>query len=341
MAVAGIIFLIAGIVLIIVGAVSFLPPIFITGIVVAAAGFLFIVFSGFKTIRPTQKGIVERFGKFMRTIEMGLNWVMPLFEKVYKVNITEQMVDIPPQMVITKDKLNAEVDAVVYYKIIDVKASIYNVDDHKLQLTSLARTTLRAVIGNMTLTDANENRTSINAKVETVLDKETASYGVEVLRCEIQKIEPPSDVQAAMNNVVKAEQEKIAANDFASAAETKADGEKRSEIKKAEGIKQGLILSAQGKAEGIKIVAEADADRIKVVNEAADKYFVGNAQILKKLETAEAALKDNVKFILDTDKVQTVVTDAAGVTPVSRQGSTGQSVTAPAVNTSGYKGKMN
>ena len=162
---------------------------------------------------------------------------------MYRVNITEQMVDIPPQMVITKDKLNAQVDAVVYYQIKDVKASIYNVDDHRRQLTSLARTTLRAVVGNMTLTNANEKRSDINEKVESVLDKETSSYGVEVLRVEIQKIEPPEDVQDSMNKVVKAEQEKIAAMDMATAAETRADGEKRAEIKRAEGVKRGLILS--------------------------------------------------------------------------------------------------
>jgi len=319
MAIFGIIFFIAGIVMLVLGLLGYSTVLLTVGIVLAVVGFLFYIFSGFRTVRPTQKGLVERFGKYMRTKESGLTWIIPLFEKMYKVNITEQMVDIPPQMVITQDKLNAEVDAVIYYKINDVKASIYNVDDHRSQLTSLARTTLRAVIGNMTLTDANENRASINQKVETVLDKETASYGVEVLRCEIQKIEPPADVQASMNNVVKAEQEKIAARDFATATETKADGEKRAEIKKAEGIKQGLILSSEGRAEAIKIVANADADRIKVVNESADKYFVGNAQILKKLETVESALKENVKFIIDSDKVSTIVTDAAGVTPIIKE----------------------
>jgi len=317
MAIFGIIFFIAGIVILVISILGSYP-IFV-GIVIAVVGLVFYIFSGFRTVRPTQKGIIERFGKYMRTKESGLTWIIPLFEKMYKVNITEQMVDILPQMVITQDKLNAEVDAVIYYRVNDVKASIYNVDNHRLQLSSLARTTLRAVIGNMTLTDANENRSSINQKVEIVLDKETNSYGVEVLRCEIQKIEPPADVQASMNNVVKAEQEKIAARDFATATETKADGEKRAEIKKAEGVKQGLILSSEGRAEAIKIVANADADRIKVVNESADKYFVGNAQILKKLETVESALKENVKFIIDSDKVSTIVTDAAGVTPIKEK----------------------
>lgn len=316
MGIFGIILFLAGIVILSIGLLNSIPVLFTVGIILLCVGFLIFIFAGFRTIRPTQKGIVERFGRYMRTRDAGLTWIIPQIEKMYRVNITEQMVDIPPQMVITQDKLNASVDAVVYYKVRDVKASIYNVDDHRAQLTSLARTTLRAVIGNMTLTSANENRASINERVEAVLDKETSSYGVEVLRCEIQKIEPPPDVQAAMNNVVKAEQEKIAARDYATATETKADGEKRAEIKKAEGVKQGLILSAEGKAEGIKIVANAEADRIKIVNEAADRYFVGNAQALKKLETVETALKENVKFIIDSDKVATIITDAAGVAPV-------------------------
>jgi regulator of protease activity HflC (stomatin/prohibitin superfamily) len=288
-------------------------------------GALIILFAGFRTVRPIQRGVIERFGKFRRIKEAGLTWIIPMIDRMYRVNITEQMVDVMPQMVITKDKLNAQVDAVVYYQIKDVKASIYNVDDHRAQLTSLARTTLRAVIGNMSLTDANEKRMDINEKVEKVLDKETNSYGVEVLRVEIQKIEPPPDVQDSMNKVVKAEQEKIAAMDMATATETRADGEKRAEIKKAEGVRQGLILSAEGQAESIRLVATADAGRIQVVNEAAQKYFVGNAQILKKIEAVEVSLKENTKILVDTDRVQTVVSEAAGVTPIPRKSTAAKS----------------
>jgi len=308
--------LIVGIIPIIAAIILFFMGLNIIAYILIAAGVLIVIFAGFRTVRPVEKGIIERFGKFQRLKEAGLTWIIPNIDKMYKVNITEQMVDVLPQMVITKDKLNAEVDAVVYYQIVDVKASMYNVDDHRIQLTSLARTTLRAVIGNMTLTDANEKRSDINSKVETVLDKETNSYGVEVLRVEIQRIEPPSDVQDSMNKVVKAEQEKIAARDMATATETRADGDKRAEIKKAEGVRQGLILSAEGKSESIRLVANADADKIKVVNEAAQKYFIGNAQILKKIEAVEISLKDNAKILIDTNKVQTVVTEAAGVTPI-------------------------
>ncbi len=313
--------LIIGILPIIAAVVMFIIGLNTIAYILIAAGVLIILFAGFKTVRPIERGIIERFGKYQRTKEAGLTWIIPMIDRMYKVNITEQMVDVLPQSVITKDKLNAEVDAVVYYLIKDVKASIYNVDDHRAQLTSLARTTLRAVIGNMTLTDANEKRSDINSRVETVLDKETNSYGVEVLRVEIQKIEPPEDVQDAMNKVVKAEQEKIAARDMATATETRADGDKRAEIKKAEGIKRGLVLSAEGEAEAIKAVADANATKIKVVNEAAQKYFVGNAQILKKIEAVEISLKDNAKIIVDTSKVQTIVTEAAGITPIPGMGS--------------------
>lgn len=265
-----------------------------------------LFFSGIKIVRPVEKGVVERLGKVISVRDQGFNWIIPVFDKMIKVNITERMVDVEPQTVITRDKLNAIVDAVVYYKIIDVKKAIYNVDDHESQLVSLARTTLRAVVGKMTLTEANENRDEINLKVESILDKETDSYGVEVLRVEIQKIEPPKDVQEAMNMVVKAEQEKIAALDIASAAETKADGERRASIKKAEGIKQAKILEAQG-----------EAQYIMLVNESAEKYFKGNAQILKKLEVVENSLRDNAKIVLpDGKELVNVIGDLAGVTPI-------------------------
>lgn len=311
--------LILAILPVIAGIVLFFLGLNIFAIILLVIGILIFVFTGFRTIRPIERGIIERFGRYIRTQEAGLTWIVPSIDKMYRVNITEQMVDVLPQSVITKDKLNAEVDAVVYYQIKDVKASIYNVDDHRKQLTSLARTTLRAVIGNMSLTDANEKRTDINEKVEAVLDKETNSYGVEVLRVEIQKIQPPPDVQESMNKVVKAEQEKIAAMDIATATETKADGEKRAEIKRSEGTRQARILSAEGEAEAIRKVAQANAEKIKVVNESAQKYFVGNAQILRKLEAVENSLMENAKFLVDTDKVQTIVTEAAGVTPIPKQ----------------------
>ena len=263
-----------------------------------------ILASGIKIIRPVEVGIVEFLGKYSRTATSGPNWIFPGSQKMYKVNITERRVDIDPQSIITKDKLNAEVDGVVYYKVVDAKNAIYEVNNFELSVPSLAMTTLRAVIGKMTLTEANENRDTINEEVEKILDREVSKWGINVVRVELQRIEPPPDVQTAMNQVVKAENEKIAALDLATAIETQADGERRAEIKKAEGI-----------AAAIRLKAEADGEAIKIVNEAAEKYFVGNAQLLKKLETVSEALRDNSKIIVPSDSdLVNVIGDLAGAT---------------------------
>ena len=269
-------------------------------------GFFVVVFFalGIKIVRPVEVGIVEFLGKYSRTATAGFNWIMPVLFKMYRINITERRVDIEPQSIITKDKLNAVVDGVVYYKVAEAQKAIYNVNNFQASVPSLAKTTLRAVIGKMTLTEANENRDKINVDLEVILSKEVALWGIEVVRVELQRIEPPADVQDAMNQVVKAENEKIAALDLAHAIETKADGERRAEIKKAEGI-----------AAAIRLKADADGDAIKIVNDAAEKHFIGNAQLLKKLETVSEAFKDNTKIIVPADSdLVNVIGDLAGIT---------------------------
>jgi len=257
---------------------------------------------GIKIVRPVEVGIIEFLGRYSRTANAGFNWIAPGLFKMYRINITERRVDIDPQSIITKDKLNAIVDGVVYYKVAEAKNAIYNVNNFALSVPSLAKTTLRAVIGKMTLTEANENRDKINVDVETILSKEVALWGIDVVRVELQRIEPPDDVQDAMNQVVKAENEKIAALDLATAIETQADGERRAEIKKAEGI-----------AAAIRLKADADGDAIKIVNEAAEEYFVGNAQLLKKLETVSESLRDNAKIIVPSGSdLVNVISDLAG-----------------------------
>jgi len=261
-----------------------------------------IFFMGVRIVRPVEVGIVEFLGRYTRKADGGFNWIFPVLYKMFRVNITERRVDIEPQSIITKDKLNAVVDGVVYYRVEDAQMAIYNVNNYQASVPSLAKTTLRAVIGKMTLTEANENRDSINEEVEKILSKEVSKWGIDVVRVELQRIEPPPDVQDAMNRVVKAENEKIAALDQATAIETRADGERRAEIKKAEGI-----------AAAIRLKADADGDAIKTVNESAEKYFVGNAQLLKRLETVSEALKDNAKIIVPVDSdLVNVIGDLAG-----------------------------
>lgn len=262
----------------------------------ALAVFIIGLFS-IKFVRPVEKGLVETFGKFSRIAEPGLNFVIPFIQRMIRVNTTEIRVDVEPQNIITQDKLNATVDAVVYFRIEDVRKAIYGVNSFATSVPSLARTTLRAVIGKMTLADANENRDQINSNVENQLDEQTNAWGIDIVRVELQKIEPPQDVQDAMNEVVKAENDKIAAKDYATATETKADGEKRANIKIAEGRRQGSILQAQGNRESSILEAEGKAKAFDLI----EKSFKGNAQLDKQLDVTRDSLSNNSKIIL-TDK---------------------------------------
>ena len=282
---------------------------------------LFIFFIGIRIVRPTEKGLIERLGKYKRTAEQGFHWIIPVIDKIIKVNVTENMVDVDPQKIITSDDLNATVDAVVYFRVIEPHKAIYNAQDYQRQITSLARTTLRDIIGKMTLTAANSKRDELNATLEKELDKQTDAWGIDVIRVELQRIEPPDDVQTAMNNVVIAERDKKAAIDFATATETKADGEKRAEIKMAQGKKQAAILNAEGEAEAIRKVAEAEADKIEKVNTAIQKYFKNEAQIYKKLETVENSLKNGTKYVIDpnTEITNVIAESMAGIIPVEQK----------------------
>jgi regulator of protease activity HflC (stomatin/prohibitin superfamily) len=161
----------------------------------------------------------------------------------------------------------------------------------------------------MTLKSANSERGLINSDLLRTLLEETAKWGIDIVRTELKEIDPPKDVQETMNKVVKAENEKVAAVDFATAAETTADGIKRAEIKKAEGIKQAKILEAEGEAQAIKLV-----------NEAAEMYFKGNAQLLRKLQTTENALKNNSKIVVNSNsELINVIGEMSGVLPIDRQ----------------------
>jgi regulator of protease activity HflC (stomatin/prohibitin superfamily) len=278
-------------------------------------GAIAIFLSGIRIVRPTRRGLIEKFGRYSRFANPGFHWIIPLIEHMYIVNITEQMVDAEPQEIITFDNLNAMVDAQVYFKVKSdeesVKKSQYSVNSYEYQIVSLARTTLRNIIGTLTLKSANSERDKINKELLKTLMNETASWGLEIVRTELKQIDPPKDVQETMNKVVKAENEKVAAVDFATATETAADGQRRAEIKKAEGVKQARILEAEGEAEAIKLV-----------NEAAEEYFIGNAQLLRRIEMVEKSLANNTKVVLPTDAdLVNVVGEMAGILPLKREAS--------------------
>lgn len=274
-------------------------------IVIIITFILFLIY-GIRIVRPTEVGLIETFGKYSKTGTQGFNWIIPIVQRMLKVNMTENMVDISSQKIITKDDLNAEVDAVVYYRVMNAKNAVYNVDDYEIQIVSLAKTTLRNIIGKMSLSEANSMRGRINIDLEKELSRQIKDWGMTIVRVEMQRIDPPEDVQEAMNLVVVAERKKFASKDLANATEIEADGFRRAEIKKADGIKQSKVLIAQGEARAIELV-----------NVAADKYFKGNAKTLKALEVTENSLKDGTKFVIDSkSNLVNVMTDQAGVTPI-------------------------
>lgn len=269
-----------------------------------------ILIAGVRIVRPTHKGLIERLGKYHKLALPGFHWIIPLVDRLFLVNITEQMVDAEPQEIITNDNLNASVDAQVYFRVKSdedsVKGSTYDVNNYQYQIVNLARTTLRNIIGTLTLKSANSERGRINMELHETLHNETKDWGIEIIRTELKQIDPPADVQETMNKVVKAENEKIAAVDSATAAETVADGIKRAKIKEAEGFKRARILNAEGKSEAIKLV-----------NQAADQYFIGNAQLLRKLQAMETALEHNAKIIIPNGSdIVNVIGELAGLTPI-------------------------
>ena len=280
--------------------------IWIIAIVVLAGGFMGIMASSVKFVRPTHRALIERFGKFSRYAESGLVICVPIIERIRLVNVTEKMVTCKRQEVITGDNLNAGVSAQVYYKIKgdekSVKNSQYNVDDIQVQIVSLAQTTLRNVVGSLTLREANSKRAELNTKLRDTITSETEGWGIEVVRTEIAEIDAPKDVQAAMNEIVKAESEKRAAIDFATAVETQADGEKRAEVKKAE-----------GRAQAVTIEANAKADAITKVNTAVNETFKGPAVTFKQLEVGQEIFRNNSKIIVPQGtNVTTLVSDLTG-----------------------------
>jgi len=211
---------------------------------------LIIAASGIRIVRPYERGLIERLGKFKKEVKSGIHFIIPFFDRMIKVDMREMVIDVPPQEVITKDNVVVTVDAIIYYEVTDAFRVIYNVSNFQTAAVKLAQTNLRNVIGELELDQTLTSRESINAKLREVLDEATDKWGVKVTRVEIKKIDPPNDIMEAMSRQMKAERTKRAAI-------LEAEGIKQSEILKAEGQRQAAILKAEGEAEAIKKVAEA------------------------------------------------------------------------------------
>lgn len=230
---------------------------------------LIFLFAAVKIIRPYQRGIVERLGKYKDTYEPGLQIIVPFIDTIRLVDMREQVVDVPPQEVITKDNVVVAVDAVVFYEPTDPRRLVYNIANFVLAITKLAQTNLRNLIGDLDLDTALTSRDTVNTSLRNILDDATDKWGVKVVRVEIQRIDPPVEVVNAMHEQMKAERTRRAtvteAGGFRESEILRAEGDKQSAILKAEGVKQSAILSAQGEAEALRTIAEAERFRLETV----------------------------------------------------------------------------
>jgi len=224
---------------------------FVVVLIVLAILVFVVAMTGMRIIRPWEKGLIERLGKYQRTAGSGLTVIVPFLERMIKVDMREQVVDVPPQQVITKDNVAVEVDAVVYFEVTDPVKVTYNVVNFYIAATKLAQTNLRNLIGDLALDESLTSRELINTKLREILDDATDKWGTKVTRVELQRIEPPRDVTDAMHRQMKAERERRAMI-------LEAEGQKKSAILNAEGVRQKQILEAEGEAEAIRQVADAD-----------------------------------------------------------------------------------
>ncbi|MCD0163730.1 SPFH/Band 7/PHB domain protein [Deinococcus sp. 6YEL10] len=282
------------------------------------------LFAGVKSVPQGYQWTQERFGKFLRTLSPGLNVIIPYIDRIgRKVNMMEQVLDVPSQEVITRDNALVTVDAVVFYQVLDAAKASYEVGNLEQASLNLTMTNIRTVMGSMDLDELLSNRDQINARLLGVVDEATAPWGIKVTRIEVKDIKPPADLVASMARQMKAEREKRAnildAEGFRQAAILKAEGEKQAEILNAEGRRQAAFLEsearerqAQAEAEATRMVSEAiAAGNVQAIN-----YFVAQRYVdaLKEIATAP-----NQKTLILPVEAVSVLGSLQGIAEVARE----------------------
>ena len=297
---------------------------------VAVLVVLFIILlSSIKVVNTGYLYVVERLGQFHRILEPGWHFVIPGVDFVRKkVSTKQQILDVPPQSVITKDNVKISVDNVIFYKMLNAKDAVYNIEDYKSGIVYSATTNIRNILGNMTLDEVLAGRDSINQQLLGIIDEVTDAYGIKVLSVEIKNIIPPAEIQQAMEKQMKAERDKRAmilqAEGLRQSQIEKAEGEKQSKIlaaeaekeaniRRAEGLKESQLLEAEGKAKAIEQIAIAESEAIRKVNEAIIQSGTNETVIaLKQVEALkEMANNPANKLILPNETLSSLGSIAA------------------------------
>ena len=301
-----------------------------TGIVIGSIIVVIVIFLlslSVKKVNQYEKGIVERFNAYEKMVDPGLRMITPFVERILRVNMREQVIDVPPQEIITEDNVVVTIDAVIYYQVVDAKLALYEIEDFELAIVKLAQTTLRNIVGEMSLDVCLTSREKINVELRSVLDQATDKWGTKVNRIELQRIDPPADIQTAMHKQKTAEQERRQLRLLATGRKEAAEQEKQGAILKAQGEKQAAILSAEGQARAVELVAEAQAKAIKAVSESANAFFKENAQLNKKLDVIRDTFSQQTKIVVpaSADILNVIGLDGATVVPVKNRNKQGES----------------
>lgn len=264
-----------------------------------------------RIVNQGEAGLRERLGRFVERLDAGVYFIIPGIETMRKVDIREQVITVPEQQIITRDNVGVAVDGLVYIQIVDPAKAQYEVTNVFMAVISLAQTNLRSVLGTMSLDDTLSNRDMINSRLLESLDRETAKWGVKVMRVEIKRLDPPKDIQDSMSKQMKAEREKRAqildAEGYKQSLITKSEGDQQSKILEAEGEKQAQILRAEGDAQARVLVAQAQAKALELDARASQEFFSGQAVVREQLRVVASALGGgNTKYILDSDILATM-----------------------------------